>query len=264
MRIRVSDHETTVTVRGTRGPAVLLVHSLGLDRRMWDPVLDRLAEGRRVFAYDVRGHGSAADAPLPFTMAATAADLVAVLDALELDAAHVAGLSLGGAIAQTAAVAAPGRFASLTLMAAPDRPVPVAFEERARLAETGGMTPLIAPTLARWFTPEALEAETEGVRYARECVASFDPAAWASIWRGYAGLDVYERLRDFPAPALALAGDADASIPVEGMAAIAARIGGGGAKFEVVPGAPHIQTLERPEAVTDALGRFLPAEIDIP
>ena len=263
MRIRVSDHETTVTACGTHGPAVLLVHSLGLDRRMWDPVLDRLAEGRRVFAYDVRGHGSAAGAPLPFTMPATAADLVAVLDALELDVAHVAGLSMGGAIAQTAAVAAPGRFASLTLMAAPDRPVPEAFEERARLAETGGMTPLVAPTLERWFTPEALEADTEGVRYARECVASFDPAGWASIWRGYGGLDVYERLRDFPAPVLALAGDADASISVEGMAGIATRIGGG-AKFEVVPGAPHIQTLERPEAVADALARFLPAEIDIP
>ena len=163
MRIRVSDHETTATVRGTRGPAVLLVHSLGLDRRMWDPVLDRLAGGRRVVAYDVRGHGSAAAAPLPFTMAATATDLVAVLDALDLDTAHVAGLSLGGAITQAAAVAAPERFASLTLMAAPDRPMPEAFEERARLAETGGMTPLIAPTLERWFTPEALAADTEGV-----------------------------------------------------------------------------------------------------
>ena len=227
-----------------------------------DTVRFLVAEGRRVFAYDVRGHGTAA-APLPFTMAATAADLVAVLDALELDTAHVAGLSLGGAIAQTAAVAAPGRFASLTLMAAPDRPVPEAFEQRARLAETDGMTALVAPTLERWFTPEALEADTDQVRYARECVASFDPVTWASIWRGYGGLDVYERLRGFTAPALALAGDADASIPVEGMAAIAGRIGGG-AKFEVVPGAPHIQTLERPGEVADALDRFLPAEIDIP
>lgn len=263
MQISASDHETTVTTRGTRGPAVVLVHSLGLDRRMWDPVLDRLARGRRVFAYDVRGHGTAAGAPLPFTMAATGADLLAVLDALGLETAHVAGLSLGGAIAQTAAVAAPGRFASLTLMAAPDRPVPEAFEQRARLAETGGMTPLIAPTLERWFTADALAADTDGVRYARDCVASFDPATWASIWRGYGGLDVYERLRGFPAPALALAGEADASIPVEGMAAIAARIGGG-AKFEVIPGAPHIQTLERPGEVADALDRFLPAESDIP
>ncbi len=264
MKLAASDHETTVTARGTRGPAVVLVHSLGLDRRMWDPVLDRLAEGRRVFAYDVRGHGSAAGAPLPFTMTATAADLLAVLDALEVDTAHVAGLSLGGAIAQTAAVAAPGRFASLTVLAAPDRPAPEAFEERARLAETAGMTPLIEPTLERWFTPGALAADTGGVRYARECLASFDPPTWASIWRGYGGLDVFERLRDFPAPALALAGEADASIPVDGMAAIAGRIGGGGAKFEVVAGAPHIQTLERPDAVADALARFLPAEIDIP
>jgi 3-oxoadipate enol-lactonase len=216
-----------------------------------------------VFAYDVRGHGTAADAPKPFTMAATAADLVAVLDALELETAHVAGLSLGWAIAQAAAVAAPGRFASLTLMAAPDRPVPAAFEERARIAETEGMAALVGPTLERWFTPAALAADTEGVRYARECVASFDPAGWASIWRGYGGLDVYERLRGFPAPALAIAGGADASIPVDGMAAIAARIGGG-ARFAVLPGAPHIQPLEYPEAVADALGGFLPAEIDIP
>ncbi|MEA5361185.1 alpha/beta fold hydrolase [Amycolatopsis sp., V23-08] len=263
MRIHASDHETTVTVRGTRGPAVLLVHSLGLDRRMWDPVLDRLAEGRRVFAYDVRGHGTASDAPKPFTTTATAADLVAVLDALELETAHVAGLSLGGAIAQAAAVAAPGRFASLTLMAAPDRPVPEAFEQRARIAEPEGMATLVEPTLERWFTSAALAADTEGVRYARKCVASFDPATWASIWRGYGGLDVYERLRGFPAPALAVAGGADASIPVDGMAAIAARIGSG-ARFEVLPGAPHIQTLECPEAVADALGGFLPAEIDIP
>lgn len=96
MQIAASDHETAVTARGTRGPAVVLVHSLGLDRRMWDPVLDRLAEGRRVFAYDVRGHGSAAGAPLPFTMAATAADLLAVLDALEVDTAHVADCPWAG------------------------------------------------------------------------------------------------------------------------------------------------------------------------
>jgi pimeloyl-ACP methyl ester carboxylesterase len=36
------------------------------------------------------------------------------------------------------------------------------------------------------------------------------------------------------------------------------------ARFEVVAGAPHIQTLERPDEVAGALGAFLPAEIDIP
>lgn len=250
-----------MTIRGTHGPAVLLVHALGVDQRMWEPVLDRLAVGRRVITYDVRGHGTAAAAPIPFTMADLAADLLGVLDACELESAHVAGLSMGGAIAQSAAVADPARFASLTLVAAPDRPLPEAFEERASIAETQGMAPLVEPTLQRWFTPAALAADTPGVQYARECLTAFDPATWAAIWRGYSTLDVYGRLQDFPAPTLVLAGEADASIPVAGMKAIAGRIG---ARFEVVPGAPHLQTLECPDAVADALDRFLPAEIHIP
>jgi 3-oxoadipate enol-lactonase len=253
-RIRVSDHETTVTVRGDRGPAVVLVHSLGLDRRMWDPVLDRLARGRRVFAYDLRGHGAAADAPVPFSMADTGADLLAVLDACGLETAHVAGLSMGGAVAQTAAVAAPERFASLTLMATTDRPLPEAFEDRARLAETHGMAALIGPTLDRWFTPAA--AGTAGFRYARECLEAFSPKTWAATWRAFQTLGVFDRLSDFPSPALVLAGDADASIPPDALAAIAARIGN--ARFEVLPGAPHMQTLECPDAVAEALDRFLP------
>jgi pimeloyl-ACP methyl ester carboxylesterase len=110
-------HDTTVAGLGDHGPAVLLVHALGLDWRMWETVMVALCAGRRVFAYDIRGHGSAAGAPTRFSMADTAADLIGVLDALELDRAHVVGLSYGGGIAQTAAVAHPDRFASLSLLA---------------------------------------------------------------------------------------------------------------------------------------------------
>lgn len=73
----------------------------------WEPVMGRLAIGRRVFAYDIRSHGWAAGSPATFTMADTANDLFGVLDALGLDRAHVVGQSYGGAIAQTAASAAP-------------------------------------------------------------------------------------------------------------------------------------------------------------
>src|SRR4051794_17005340 len=62
-RVRLADHNTMVAQRGDTGPAVLLVHALGLDLRMWEPVMDALAVGRRVFAYDVRGHGTAAGSP---------------------------------------------------------------------------------------------------------------------------------------------------------------------------------------------------------
>ena len=137
--VALEDHETLVAERGDGGPPVVLIHALGLDWRMWEPVMEPLAAGRRVFAYDLRGHGRAAGAPAPYTMADTAADLAGVLDALGLDRAHVVGLSFGGGIAQTAAVAQPERFLSLALLATTDHPFE-AFEARARSGETEGMT----------------------------------------------------------------------------------------------------------------------------
>jgi 3-oxoadipate enol-lactonase len=83
---------------------------------MWDLVMPGLSTGRRVFAYDIRGHGSAAGAPVPAAMTDTGADLLGV------DQAHVVGLSYGGGIAQAAAVTAPDRFASLALLATTDHP----------------------------------------------------------------------------------------------------------------------------------------------
>src|SRR6516165_7960357 len=84
---------------------------------MWALVMERLSPGRRVFAYDLRGHGWAAGSPAPFTMADIAADLLGVLDALDLNRAHVVGLSYGGGIVQTAATSNPERFESLALLA---------------------------------------------------------------------------------------------------------------------------------------------------
>jgi hypothetical protein len=71
-----------VTQMGETGPPVVLLHALGLDWRMWEPVMAPLAERRRVFAYDLRGHATAETRPAEFTMADAAADLVGVLDAL--------------------------------------------------------------------------------------------------------------------------------------------------------------------------------------
>ncbi|WP_285564599.1 alpha/beta fold hydrolase [Streptomyces sp. RTGN2] len=254
--VRLADHDTVVARRGDEGPPVLLVHSLGVDWRMWEPVMERLAAGRRVFAYDIRGHGAAAGAPAATGMSGLGTDLVAVLDALELERAHVVGLSVGGAIGQTAAVLHPGRIASLALLGAPDHPVPEAFESRARAAETEGMDAQIAPTLTRWFTPEALAENTWGVRYARERVRRFDPADWAATWRAYKTLDVRDRLRDLQAPTLVVAGELDAAAPPAFMSGVAGRIPG--SVYRELPRAPHMQTLEQPGPLADILDGFLP------
>lgn len=251
-RIRLADHDTVVAQRGDTGPAVLLVHALGLDWRMWQPVMDALADGRRVFAYDVRGHGVAAGSPSPYTMADTARDLIGVLDAIGVERAHVVGLSFGGGIAQTAAVAAPERFASLALLATTDFPFD-AFEGRASAGETDGMAAQVAPSLTRWFTADALAVNGGSVQYARERVLGGNPTDWAAAWRAFKGLDVQGKLAGLPT--LVLAGQSDVSTTPELMRGIASRIPG--ARYRELPGTPHMQTLERPELVAEALAEFL-------
>ncbi|MFD0684944.1 alpha/beta fold hydrolase [Actinomadura fibrosa] len=256
-KVALADHETVVAQKGDSGPTVILSHSLGVDWRMWEPVMERLSHGRRVLAYDMRGHGSAAGAPRPFTMDDTARDLLGVLDAFDADTAHVVGLSMGGGVAQTVAVRAPERVASLALLATTDYPFP-AFEDRARSAEADGMEAQIVPTLTRWFTPEALATNPWGVRYARERIRRFHPADWAAAWRAFKGLDVQDRLASLAAPTLVLAGERDASTTPEIMSGIAERIPG--STYQELPGVPHMQTLENPVQVAEALDAFLPAD----
>jgi 3-oxoadipate enol-lactonase len=255
--VRLADHETVVAQRGDYGPPVLLIHALGLDWRMWDPVMTPLSAGRRVLAYDVRGHGWATGTGAPYTMDDTASDLIAVLDALDIDRAHVVGLSYGGGIAQTAAVAHPERFLSLALLATTDYPFD-AFEARARSGEVDGMHAQVVPSLTRWFTPAALALDGWGVRYARERVRRADSTDWASSWRAFEGLRVAGRLSQFGAPTLVLVGELDSSTTPEIMAGIAKRIPG--ARYQELPETPHMQTLERPELVVDALDDFLPRD----
>jgi 3-oxoadipate enol-lactonase len=253
-RMRLSDHETVVATRGEQGPSIVLLHALALDWQMWEPIMARLAVGRRVVAYDLRGHGRAAGSPTPFTMDEIAADLIRVLDVLELERAHVVGLSYGGGVAQTAAVRCPERFASLALLATTDFPF-AAFEDRARSGEEEGMEAQVVPSLTRWFTLDDLAVNGWGVRYARERVRRTDAVDWAAAWRSFQGLDVQDRLRTFRGPALVLAGEHDASTTPEIMAAIAERIPG--SIYRELPGTPHMQTLSKPDLVAAALDEFL-------
>jgi len=256
-RVALADHETVVAQRGDSGPAVVLIHALGLEWQMWDEVMTALSAGRRVFAYDIRGHGAASGSPNPFTMADTARDLIGVMDHLGLESAHVVGLSYGGGIAQTAAVAHPDRFASLSLLGTTDHAFP-SFESRARSGEVDGMDAQIVPSLTRWFTPDALAVNGPTVRYAREQVRRTYTEDWAGAWRAFLDIDVQDRLADFPAPVLVLAGELDASCTPEIMTGIAKRIPG--STYRELPGVPHMMTLESPTEVTQALDEFLTAQ----
>jgi 3-oxoadipate enol-lactonase len=222
---------------------------------MWEPVFRQLAVGRRVLAYDLRGHGAAVDAPAPDDLSQLADDLLEVLTQAGVHGAHVVGLSYGGAVAQTFAVRHPERALSLTLAATTDQAFD-AFVERAVAVEEEGVAAQVAPSLTRWFTPQALAENGWGVRYARECVLRGDPCQVAAAWRSFSRLDVSGRLQNWPRPTLVLCGERDASTGPAVMTRLAQNITG--SMYVELVGAPHMPTLETPQLVQDALDAFLP------
>jgi 3-oxoadipate enol-lactonase len=95
-------------------PALVLVGSLGSTLAMWEPQLT-LAGPFRVIRVDHRGHGGSPTPPGPYAMADLAADVVELLDDLELRQVAFCGLSLGGMIGMYLGSEHPHRLTSLTL-----------------------------------------------------------------------------------------------------------------------------------------------------
>src|SRR3979490_403921 len=82
------------------GPPLVLVHGAAEDGRVWRPQLAALADEFTVVAWDEPGAGRSSDVPADFALADYACCLAALIEALALDPAHVAGHSWGGTVIQ--------------------------------------------------------------------------------------------------------------------------------------------------------------------
>ncbi len=107
-----------------KGEPVILLMGTGADHSMWHAQVGPYSERHRTIVIDSRGTGRStrpAD-PSTCTAAAMGRDALGVLDHLGIERAHVSGLSLGSAVAQEMALAAPERVLSLSLHGAWARP----------------------------------------------------------------------------------------------------------------------------------------------
>jgi pimeloyl-ACP methyl ester carboxylesterase len=102
--------------RAGEGEPMLLIMGMSGNMLAWGDAFRRELESSfDCIAFDNRGMGRSGRAELPFTIADLAGDALGVLDALEVERAHVVGMSMGGAIAQELALAHPERIRTLTL-----------------------------------------------------------------------------------------------------------------------------------------------------
>lgn len=99
------------------GFPILFIHGLAGDVGAWAPQRERFRDRFRVIAFDNRGAGRSTQVDEPITTEDMARDTLALMDALEVERAHVVGRSMGGAIAQHMALLDPDRVHSLVMCA---------------------------------------------------------------------------------------------------------------------------------------------------
>jgi 3-oxoadipate enol-lactonase len=237
------------------GEAVVLLHSLGTDGRIWREQADALAPEHHVVMPDARGHGASEWAE-PLTVNAWVEDLERVLDATEVERALVIGLSMGGVQALAYALEHADRVRGLVLadtFAELDAETAAAkVEQLAGTAERDGMAALADGYIAETFTrPVACEA------LVRDAIAGMRPDAYVASAGTCFGARLGDRLADVDAPTLVLWGDRDAKTP----RALSEQLAGGiqGAELVEVPDAGHLSNLESPRAFTEAVAAFAAA-----
>ncbi|MFD4754365.1 3-oxoadipate enol-lactonase [Streptomyces sp. NPDC058426] len=233
-------------------PALILGPSLGTALRLWDAQAPALARRHHVIRYDLPGHGaSPAEADPPRTVAALAARVLALADALAVERFAYAGVSLGGAIGAHLAAHHPDRVTSLALVcASADFGAPEPWHARAARVRAEGVDRLAETAPARWFTPGHTPTEATRALVADQRAA--DPEAYAACCEAIAAYHLDEEtLARVTAPTLVLAGRQDTATPPAHARHLADAVPH--ASLTEIDGAAHLAPAEQPDRVTIAL-----------
>lgn len=235
-------------------PVVAFSNSIGTTLELWDTQVAALSDRYRVLRYDTRGHGRSPVVGGRTTMEDLADDLAGLLDALDVERAHVVGLSLGGMTAQSFAVRHPDRLRGLVLMGTSAH-LPTGWDERAALVREKGMGAIVDAVLARWFTPPFLREHPERVAPLRERFLAVPAEGYAACCGAIRDMDLRESNAVIAARTLLIAGADDPATPPAMMEEMRVRIPD--AELVVLPRAAHIMNVERPETVNRYLAAFL-------
>ena len=244
LMVRTGGGEVWVRDSGGEGVPVVLLHPGWGDSGIWDETAELLADEVRVVRYDSLGYGESS-AP---TVRYTALDeLRAVLDALGIERAVLAGHSGGGATALSLALAEPERVAELLLLAPGVSgyawPVDDPFmKEIAAAAEAGDVEAAVEIGLRTWARGGSGEAVETQIRSA---------VAGMQVQAPYLDEDppAYDRLGEVGVPTTLLFGDLEYPMVAECCVAIADRLPS--CRVVTLPGSDHMVPLRAAGAVAE-------------
>ena len=246
--------------RAGSGPAVVLIHGVGLQKAIWGPQIEAFADCYDVIAIDMPGHGASTRPPEAPLLADYADAVLAVLDGLEIARAHVVGHSMGALVALEFALAHPNRVAGVVAVNAVfcrTKQQRAAIAARVDELQGGLRIPDWSGTLARWFgapVPAHLSAAAD---HTSRLLGDIDPSGYARTYRLFAEADAEHagRLARLSVPALFITGAEDPN-STPAMSEAMARLSPKG-RLVVMPETRHMLPLTDVEAFNGELRAFL-------
>ena len=228
------------------GEPLLLLEGLGGDLPGWRRNIPTLGEELRVIAFDFRGNGRSDLPPADATMATFVDDTLAVLDDLDVPAAHLYGQSFGGMVALELALDHPDRVRSL-ILAATHPGHRHAVPSRARVPKGRPWEALYSEAFLHDHPDEVAADLRAGTAQPEE--------AARRQWSAMRSFDAYDRLPSVRVPTLVLHGTEDRTIDPANARLLAERIPG--AELVLLPGAGHVYHAEQPHEADRAVLNFI-------
>jgi 3-oxoadipate enol-lactonase len=235
-------------------PRLVLIHSLALDRHVWDGVMPRLVTEVEVLAYDCRGHGASDRRPGHYTAESFADDLAQLLEHVGWDRAAVAGCSMGGCVALAFAGLHPERVTALGLIdttAWYGEDAPQAFRKRAEAARDKGMRELIGFQLTRWFSEAYAASNPPEMQRAVNTFVGNDFDCYAASCALLGDADARQYLPTLKMPVAIIVGEEDYATPVAMAQYLHAQLPQ--STLTVLEKARHLTPIEHPEKIAGEL-----------
>jgi 3-oxoadipate enol-lactonase len=247
-------------VRDGSGPPLVLLHCLGVDHHFWDFAAP-LASQFTLYRYDLPGHGTSATPVAGYSIADLSAQLAGLIEEHKTGRVHLAGISLGGLIAQHFAATHPELVDRLILIDTTPRytdEMRSMWAERAASARQAGPDSLIEGLLKIWFTPAAIARNGADVQYVRSTISKCSGEGYALACEALAAADLRSQLVQIRAATLLICGDDDIPSFLDASRLLSSAIPQ--ATLSWIPQARHASVLERSEVGLQIMTTFLKGE----
>jgi 3-oxoadipate enol-lactonase len=236
-------------------PVLLLSNSLGTSMAMWEPQLAAFMQTHHVLRYDSRGHG-ASDAPAgAYSIDRLGCDAAELMDALGLAKVDFCGLSKGGMVGQWLGYRHPGRLRHLILAnTSAYMGPPAGWQARMESVLSRGMAAISDAVLDRWFTPDFLRENGDGIGCVRDQIQATSAQGYAGCCAAIRDMDLRPTTRLIDVRTLVIGGSLDPATPPDHAHFLGREIPG--AQLAMIEAA-HLSNVERPDDFAAIVQAFL-------